>query len=81
MPGAIVTISNRSFVESVTAGKDGRFAFVHVRPGEYELRVTAPGYAVYETGVTLPRNRLDVKNMVPADRQTVSVAELASRTD
>lgn len=80
--GAIVTISSGEFVRSVTTDVNGRFAFKPVPPGRYDFRATAPGYAVFERAVTLRsedshRNWIEVKGLVPADHQTVSVGELA----
>ena len=82
--GAIVTISNGRFVRSVTTDSGGRFTVETVPPGHYDFRTTAPGYAVFERTVVLRsgdghRNWIEVKNLLPADQQTVPVAELAPR--
>ncbi|HYL38200.1 MAG TPA: carboxypeptidase-like regulatory domain-containing protein [Bryobacteraceae bacterium] len=82
--GAIVTISNRGFIKSVTADAGGRFAFEAVPPGRYDFRTSAHGYAVFERTVILHsdnahRNWIDVKDLIPADQQSVSVTDLATR--
>ena len=82
--GAIVTVSNSGFVKSVTTDTDGRFVLQPVPPGRYEFRTSAHGYAVFERSVIVHsdgahRNWIDVKTLIPADRQTVSVLDLAAR--
>ena|ERR1039458_1552527 len=79
--GAIVTISNRGFVQSTTTDGDGRFTLEAVPAGRYDFRTSAQGYAVLERPVIVRgsdshRNWLDVTALVPADQQTVSVVEL-----
>jgi hypothetical protein len=82
--GAIVTISNRGFVKSVTTDADGRFALEPVPPGRYDFRTSAHGYAIFERPVVIHsdnphRNWIDVKDLIPADQQSVSVFDLATR--
>ena len=76
-----MTISTPSgFVESVTSDGAGQFAFHSVLPGRYNLRVTATRYAVFESPVLISgnsaRNRVEIKNLIPADQQTVSILSL-----
>jgi hypothetical protein len=82
--GAIVTISNRGFLMSVTTGDDGRFVVEPLPSGRYDFRTTVPGYAIIERSVIVradgPRqNRIDVKDLVPEDQQTVDVFDLVAR--
>jgi carboxypeptidase family protein len=82
--GAIVTVSNKGFVKSVTTDDDGRFMFESVPPGRYDFRTSASGYVVHESSVVVHsdefhRNWIEVKGLVPADQQTVSVVDLALR--
>ena len=82
--GAIVTVSNYGFVKSVTTDDDGRFFLEALPPGRYEFRTSAQGYAVFECPVIIRsdrmhRNWIDVKSLIPADEQTVSVLDLATR--
>jgi hypothetical protein len=81
--GAIVTLSNRGFVKSVTTDAGGRFVLEAVPPGRYDFRTTAHGYAVFERPLIVHsdahRNWIDVKGLLPADRQTVSVGDLTAR--
>jgi hypothetical protein len=81
---AIVTVSNRRFLKSVTTDDDGRFAVEPLPSGRYDLRASIPGYAIFEHSVTVHsddshRNWIDVKDLVPADQQTVSVADLLAQ--
>jgi len=82
--GAIVTISNKGFVKSVTTDDDGRFMFESIPPGRYDFRTSAAGYAVHESSVVVHsddsrRNWVEVKGLLPADQQTVSLVDLALR--
>jgi hypothetical protein len=82
--GAIVTVSSSGFVKSVTTDDDGRFILDALPPGRYEFRTSAQGYAVFECPVIVRSNRMhrnwiDVKSLIPAGEQTVSVLELAGR--
>src|ERR1017187_3657997 len=76
--GAIVTISNRGFVKSMTTDESGRFILEAIPSGRYDFRTTAQGYAVFECPVVVHggdsnRNRITVTALVPVDQQTVSV--------
>lgn len=82
--GAIVTVSNRVFLKSVTTADDGRFVVEPIPSGRYDFRASVPGYAIFESSVVVHaddphRNWIEVKNLVPADQQTVSVLELARK--
>jgi hypothetical protein len=81
--GAIVTLSNRGFVKSATTDASGRFVLEAVPPGRYDFRTSAHGYAVFECSIIVHsharRNWIDVKGLLPADQQTVSVSDLAAR--
>jgi hypothetical protein len=81
---AIVTVSNPAFLKSVTTDDKGRFAVEQLPSGRYDFRASVPGYAIFERSVVVRlndphRNWIDVKDLVPADQQTVSVAHLAAR--
>jgi hypothetical protein len=78
---AIVTVSTPAgFVSSVTTNKNGEFSFSNLPEGEYNFRVTARDFAIYERAVTVANDfgvkHLDIRLVVPKDKQTVSVAEL-----
>jgi len=78
---AIVTVTTPAgFVASVTTNKEGEFTFATLPSGQYDFRVTAKGYAIYERQLTVAGEsgvrQLNVRLMVPANKQTVSVAEL-----
>lgn len=81
IPDAIVTMSTPAgFVASVVTNQAGQYSFATLPAGEYDFRVTAHGYAIYEREVTVSRSggvrELDIRLAVPADKQTVSVSEL-----
>ena len=78
---AIITVSRgAAYVSSVLTDHDGAFSFSSLPVGEYDLRVTAHGYAIYERQVTIGINvglkELAIRLLVPVDRQTISVQEL-----
>jgi len=80
LTNAIVTVSTPTgFVSSVTTDKKGEFTFKALPEGEYDFRVTAHGFAVYERHISVANDfgvrTLDIR-LIPADRQTVSVSEL-----
>jgi len=81
IPDAIVTVSTPSgYVSSVVTNKAGQFSFASLPAGEYDFRVTAHGYAIYEREMTVSADagvrELDIRLVVPANKQTVSVSEL-----
>ena len=81
LANAIVTVSTPAgYVSSVVTNKSGEFSFASLPAGEYDFRVTAHGYAIYERELTVAATggvrELDIRMLVPADKQTVSVSEL-----
>jgi hypothetical protein len=85
LPKAIVTVSTPSgYVSSVVTNQAGEFSFASLPGGEYDFRVTAHGYAIYEREVTVSATggvrELDIRMLVPADKQTISVGELMHPT-
>ena len=81
---AIVTVSTPAgYVSSNVTNNAGAFSFQSLPAGEYDFRVTAHGFAIYERKVTVARDagvrELDIRMLVPANKQTVSVAELQNR--
>ena len=78
---AIVTVSMpNGFVSSIVTNHAGEFSFSSLPEGLYDFRVTAHGYAIYEREVTVSAaagvRELDIRMVVPANKQTVSVSEL-----
>lgn len=65
--GADVTITNRSTgtVRETKSGADGRYTFPNLLPGNYEVKVIAPGFRTYsQANVQITINtvtRVDVK--------------------
>ena len=79
--GAIVTVTTpEGYISSVVTNKAGEFAFATLPAGEYDFRVTAHNFAIYERQITVSASagvkQLDIRMLVPTNKQTVSVAEL-----
>ena len=56
LPGAIVTLSGAPLISGAvveTSGNDGRFRFVNLNPGRYEMRVELDGFAANRTEITV----------------------------
>lgn len=81
--GAIITLLRPSTQVKVTAitNADGIFILPPEAPGQYEVTISAPGYAVWkETGITIEvgqRKAINVTLMVGATNQTVLVSDTA----
>src|SRR5579872_589515 len=79
VPSAAVTLTNRETGVARTANTDqaGRYSFVNVLPGLYDLKVTASGFRTYaETGFEVTPNtvsRMDPKLALGQLTETVSV--------
>jgi Carboxypeptidase regulatory-like domain len=84
LPNATVVVRNISTNDSRTAqtDDDGRYRFVNMPVGEYELTVEAGGFARYvQTGITLLLNQdavVDVPMTLKGVHETVNVVENAS---
>jgi protocatechuate 3,4-dioxygenase beta subunit len=81
IPDAIVTVSTPAgYISSVVTNQAGEYSFASLHAGEYDFRVTAHGYAIYEREMTVSANggvrELDIRMLVPVNKQTVSVSEL-----
>jgi protocatechuate 3,4-dioxygenase beta subunit len=81
IPEAIVTVSTPAgYVSSVVTNQAGEFSFASLPAGAYDFRVTAHGYAIYEREMTVSATggvrELDIRMLVPVDKQTVSVSQL-----
>ena len=84
VPRAEVTLTFRATNVSphVTSGADGSYTIANLRPGKYELTVSATGFGEYvQTGIELTANenaRQDVHPRVGAFQQVVEVRDNAS---
>jgi hypothetical protein len=80
VPKATVTIVNNDTGQSrgVEADDQGRFTFVNVLPGKYDLKVVSPGFRPASvTGIDIPINvviRQDVKLEIGAVTESVSIS-------
>ncbi|HTU32477.1 MAG TPA: carboxypeptidase-like regulatory domain-containing protein, partial [Candidatus Acidoferrum sp.] len=82
--GATVTLTNHGtgVADAVKTGKDGRYVFPAVNPGDYSLNFTAEGFAttvVNELHVEVQKNyTVNMSLKVGSTSQTVSVSEAAN---
>lgn len=78
--GATVTITSADGAQkNVVTGNDGIYNFPNVLPGKYSLKVTAPGFSLYENAdVTVnpgTRTTQDVRLVVTLEKQVITVTE------
>ena len=78
---AIVTVTAPvGYLSSIVTNEAGEFCFESLPAGQYDFRVTAHGYAIYERQITVSSDavvrELAIRLLVPADKQTVSIREL-----
>jgi Ca-activated chloride channel family protein len=79
LPGVTVSLSGPESRTAVTNDR-GEFAFEGVRPGQYELKATLPGFVEVKQQVSVPARgaaRLALKMAVGALQETVSVSAAA----
>ncbi|HVP49789.1 MAG TPA: carboxypeptidase-like regulatory domain-containing protein, partial [Candidatus Bathyarchaeia archaeon] len=79
VPDATITIKEKatSTVQSITTNSAGRYTFVNLRPGDYEVSITKPGFSkvsipsdIVSVGETTTNN---VTLKVGSENQTVEV--------
>src|SRR5258708_2203627 len=77
--GAIVTVSNNHGVLlSAETNEKGGYAFSSLKPGVYSIRVTSPGFAMFENrSLTVAAGKPRSLNVRLAGQMTVSAIELA----
>ncbi|HUU12758.1 MAG TPA: carboxypeptidase-like regulatory domain-containing protein, partial [Terriglobia bacterium] len=85
IPNAIVTLTDvatETSAASVSTGRDGLYSFPNLRPGSYELKVSAAGFRDYvQRGITVAieqRVRADVSLELGVALQTIEVSAAAS---
>lgn len=77
IPNAVVTLSGPKVNQQQKTDVQGRYSFGNLAPGNYTVRVTAPGFSTFEvqdyevSGAT----KLDAAMSVMAEAQKVEVAE------
>src|SRR5687767_7694896 len=79
LPGVTVSLSGAESRAAVTNNR-GEFAFEGVRPGQYELKATLPGFVEVKQQVSVRAGgavRLALKMAVGALEETVSVSAAA----
>jgi protocatechuate 3,4-dioxygenase beta subunit len=77
--GAIVTVSNdQGVLLSAETNEKGAYAFPSLTPGVYSIRVTSPGFAMFENrSLTVAAGKPRLLNVRLAGQMTVSAVELA----
>src|SRR6185295_571211 len=81
--GASVTLTNEDGTEKTAAtGNDGIYNFSSLLPWKYSLKVSAPGFNIYESGeLTVnpgSRTNHDVHLTVTLEKQVITVNEEAN---
>jgi len=74
--GAVVTISGQGAPVKITANAQGAYIANGLAPGKYHLSVSAPGFAAFETDLTLTVDQaveIDAPMSPPSEIQTVNV--------
>ena len=79
IPKAVVTITGQNNeVKAVESDDSGVFRFTGLSAGQYTLRSTAPGFAIFENPVSLTGSGIttvDIHMTVALERQEVTVAD------
>lgn len=79
IPGAVVTTNGPSgFIKTTTAGNDGRYLFIGLRPGNYSVKASAPGLFLpspIQLSINSGVQVLNLQLKVEASRQEVTVQE------
>ena len=82
VPGASVTVTGPGgLARVVTTGNDGGYAISGLPPGTYTIRISAPGFSLFESmQIELVATRTtiaDAKLTITAEKQEVTVADTA----
>jgi hypothetical protein len=87
MAGVVVEASSPALIEgkrSVTTNSEGRYAIVDVRPGDYVVTFSQPGFATVREPVTVPAQvtvPVDAEMKVGAVGETVNVEATVATVD
>jgi hypothetical protein len=85
MPGATVTLKGPDATRTTTTGSDGRFRFVNVSPGMYELTVALTGFTtVRRENVTVATGQnvdIDIGLKVASVEETITVEAVSPVID
>src|SRR6476660_3050953 len=78
--GASVTLTNADGTDKTAAtGNDGIYTFTALLPGKYAIKVSAPGFDVYQNGELSvhpgSRTTHDVRLTVTLEKQVITVNE------
>src|ERR1039457_3576067 len=76
IPAATLTISNTAGKRTAQSQADGTYTFSGVRPGDYTVSVTYPGFATYNKAVTVNAGstvQLPVQLSVTTEKQEITV--------
>jgi hypothetical protein len=75
VPAAVVTLSGNGVQKTTQSQGDGSYSFTGLTPGQYTVRATVPGFAIFEQQVKLTTGAvtLPIQLRVTADKQEVTV--------
>jgi hypothetical protein len=76
IPAAVITLTGNGVQKSTQSQGDGSYAFNGIAPGQYTIRATVPGFAVFEQPVKLTTGAVTVpiQVRVTSEKQEVTVA-------
>lgn len=82
VPGAVVTLTGpKAAVKAAETNLEGRFVIEALEPGQYTLRVSSLGFALFEKSLQVAAGRaetLDIRLKISVEKQEVTVADRAS---
>jgi hypothetical protein len=76
LPGAEVSVSGPDGSAKATSDERGQYTFNGLAPGTYKLKVSAPGFADFQTDITLTANQaleIDASLAPPSVAETANV--------
>ncbi|HYJ95350.1 MAG TPA: carboxypeptidase-like regulatory domain-containing protein, partial [Vicinamibacterales bacterium] len=83
LPGVTIELTGPERRTVLTGGR-GEFSVVRLRPGEYDVLITLPGFSTVRTKVALAAGRterLTIQMRVGAVEETVTVTGVTPRVD
>jgi hypothetical protein len=77
IPAAVVTLSGNGVQKSVQSQADGTYSFAGLKPGQYNVKVTFPGFSVFNQAVTVDAGatvQLPIHMSLTVEKQEVTVS-------
>ncbi|MEO8662429.1 MAG: carboxypeptidase regulatory-like domain-containing protein [Bryobacteraceae bacterium] len=77
VPEAVVTVTGNGVTLRQTTDVQGQYTFANLKPGAYTIRITKPGFAIFEVGDydVSSSKILDAQMIVSMEAQKVTVKE------